>query len=156
MKTKGPFFKSNMPGAVALIDMLGAVAIGRIIMRTDDSIDVDGGALAPYSARYGRKRVKSGRNLEVQLIWSGKMINAIEVLSKDGGQRRAVVRIGVGARDNRNNIAAWLQKRRKWFGLSKADRKVLVAFARANAKAIIDGKIRRKAPKVNKPPIRDD
>jgi len=110
-----------------------SMIIGHIIERTQDGIDIDGKAFRPYHPDYSLIRRLTGRAASpVSLNWSGKMLNAVKAVSRQITSTSIRVTFGVLARDNRNLIASYLQRTRKWFGVTTKAQSEIAAWIQAN------------------------
>lgn len=128
--------------AELLADIVSAATIGDILQRLDEGIGADDQPMAPYSEGYRRKLQREGRSTTVDLTYTGTMKSQIRELqreitatSSDGAATAVRLTFGVGGAMNRNNIAAYNQNLRRWFGLSPQGEKRVAAAIQAGANA---------------------
>ena len=128
--------------AELLADIVSAATIGDILQRLDEGIGADDEAMKPYSDGYAAKLKREGRSTTVDLTYTGLMKSQIRELSRetlnassDGVALAVRITFGVGGAGNRNNIAAYNQNIRRWFGLSPKGEKRVGAAIQAGASA---------------------
>lgn len=110
-----------------IADVVSTAAIGAIVGRQEDGLDVRDDKMKPYSPGYLAELKRKGEATNVDHRRTGTMLNNVRELSRtvDGDVVR--IRIGVAPVAQRNLIAAWLQAIRRWFGLSPNDKKLVRA-----------------------------
>lgn len=111
--------------AEAAADIIVAAVIGDIINRMEDGIGLNDEKMRPYSPGYRKRLERMGEDTKVDHRVTGLMLSQImetarvvEERDKDGIATRVTMTFGVGGGGNRNNIAAFLQTLRPWFGMS--------------------------------------
>jgi hypothetical protein len=138
--------KPKKPNFRPLASGVEAIVVGHIVERTSDGIDIHGRAFKPYSQEHSLVRRLSGRSANpVQLIWSGKMLNSVAALARQVVGTSMTITFGVKPRDERNLIAAYQQRTRRWFGLSPDGNRELSQWVARNLLSIWG------APLVNPP-----
>ncbi len=127
--------------ADAMCDVISPAVIGEIVGRMDDGIGLNDERMKPYSASYLAKLKRDGEDTKVDHRVTGLMLSQVQekdraVLEVDAKGVPIVVELtfGVGSGSNRNNIAAFLQTIRPWFGISPAGA-VRIAAALGTAEA---------------------
>lgn len=130
------------------LNALGSHVVGTIRLRTDQGKDLTGAAFQQYSESYKAALRRGGELDKVDLRLSGSMMSSLKVVGR--GQRRGLhyvtvgfsgeygpavrlkqgKRVNVGQRDITNGALARIhhlglgrQKPRRFFGLSKAERR---------------------------------
>lgn len=128
--------------AELLADIVSAATIGDILQRLDEGIGADDEEMDEYSKGYTAKLKRENRSTVVDLAYSSLMKGQIQELSRetvsasaDGVALAVRITFGVGGANNRNNIAAYNQARRNWFGLSPKGEKRVGAAIQAGASA---------------------
>lgn len=118
-------FEPIQVDADAMCDVITTAVLGDIISRMDDGIGLNDEKMAPYSQSYLAKLKRDGEDTKVDHRVTGLMLSQMreserQVLerSKDGTPTLVEVTFSVGSGGNRNNIAAFLQTIRPWFGIS--------------------------------------
>ena len=107
-----------------------------IIQRTQSGRDAKGRPFKPYSRKYAEYRVDHGRfTSPVDLTFTGDMLKAIHSKVRKNGSDRLEGVIYLSA--NEADKARSNMKKRKFFGLSKKQRKDLLNLLRRN---ILDGR----------------
>lgn len=116
--------------ADAMCDVISPAVVGEIVGRMDDGIGLNDERMRPYSASYLAKLKRDGEDTKVDHRVTGLMLSQVQekdrsVLEVDAKGVPVVVELtfGVGSGGNRNNIAAFLQTIRPWFGISPAGAK---------------------------------
>lgn len=118
-------------------DVIAAAAVGAVVSRQHDGQDVNDRAFKAYSVSYLAQLLREGEATNVDHRRTGLMLSQVaEVQRRPMGTGRVRVTIGIGSAGNRNLIGAYLQRLRKWFGLSPSDRKEVRA-ALAKAKGVV-------------------
>jgi hypothetical protein len=105
------------------LELAGEMMRSTILEKTARGVDVDGTPFAPYAPAYAKKRTKSGRNAKVDLLWSGKMLQALRIVVNRALNEVALVIYGeesvrAGAHDS--GVPGRLP-RRHWLGATVAD-----------------------------------
>jgi len=87
-----------------------------ILDKTARGVDVDGNAFAPYAPSYAKKRTKSGRTAApVNLLWSGRMLQSLRVVTSVALNEVALVIYGAGAvRAEAHNLSGRHLPQRHW------------------------------------------
>lgn len=100
--------------------------IGEIIKRTQGGKDVELKGFSRYSKAYAKKREKSGRSSNVDLTYSGQLLQSLTSKVKRIGQVVEGVIYFLAGRQNRSksnatnlDIARGLLRERKFFGLDR-------------------------------------
>jgi hypothetical protein len=101
------------------------LAAGEIVKRAQSGITPDGGAMAPYSPAYAKRKVKTKRGANVNLTFSGQLLQAIQSkVEKVADGIVATIYFNAG-RSNRSGssitnpaLAQAIEKKRKFFALS--------------------------------------
>lgn len=112
-----------------IADVVAVAAVGAIVNRMHDGIGVNDQKMRVYSRAYLAELMRKGEDTKVDHRRSGLMLSQVRELSRtaDASGEVVTLRIGVGTAGDRNLIAAYLQKLRRWFGLSVSDRKIVKA-----------------------------
>jgi hypothetical protein len=107
-------------------DVMSPAIVGDIINRMDDGIGLDDGKMRDYSKSYKRKLERMGEDTKVDHRVTGLMLSQVKEIDRsvdardeNGVPTRVTMTFGVDGGGNRNNIAAFLQALRPWFGLSR-------------------------------------
>lgn len=111
--------------ADAACDVITTTVLGDILSRMEDGIGLNDEKMADYSDSYLAQLRRANEDTKVDHRRKGLMLSQMreserQVLerSKDGTPTLVEVTFSIGSGDNRNNIAAYLQKLRPWFGIS--------------------------------------
>lgn len=111
--------------ADAMCDVITTAVLGDILSRMDDGIGLNDEKMKPYSDSYLAKLRRDGEDTKVDHRVTGLMLSQMreserQVLErgKEGTATLVEVTFSVGSGGNRNNIAAFLQTIRPWFGIS--------------------------------------
>lgn len=115
-----------------IVNVAVTAAIGAIVGRQEDGRGLNDERMRPYSKSYLAELLREGEATNVDHRRTGTMLNNLRELSRTVVGDVVVARVGVAPVGNRNLIAAYLQRLRKWFGLSPRDR---VVITKAIAKA---------------------
>ncbi|TAL08407.1 MAG: hypothetical protein EPO02_13060 [Nitrospirae bacterium] len=104
--------------------LAGELQRSLIFDRTARGVDADGAPFAPYAESYAKKRAKSGRQTSVvDLLWSGRMLQAVRVVTRAALGEVALVVYGdeaVRAGAHNDSVPGRLP-RRGWFAANDSD-----------------------------------
>jgi hypothetical protein len=101
--------------------------IVEIRKRTQSGKDVNGNSFKPYAESTKDYRSKHGRSTNVNLTYSGAMLGSITVKSIQGG-----IRLYFGSTiENTKAYHNQISLKRKFFGLSQAQRDKLIKFLKS-------------------------
>jgi hypothetical protein len=114
--------------ADAMCDVITTSVLGNILSRMDDGVGLNDEKMADYSDSYIAQLKRANEDTKVDHRRKGLMLSQMreserQVLErgKEGTPTYVEVTFSIGSGGNRNNIAAFLQTIRPWFGISPND-----------------------------------
>ena len=109
-----------------------------IVKRTERGIDVNGSAFTPYSKDYQTyKKIKGKDSGKVNMRFSSRMMKDMKVFKK----RKGVIVIGFATKESNDKAYRHIKgdgvPKRKFFGLSKKNKRFITKSIRAAARKAI-------------------
>lgn len=150
-------FDVPKPNWTPIMHAVSSMIVGHIIERTSDGVDVEGKQFKGYDKSYSIYRRLTGRSASpVQLVWSGKLMNAVAEMSRKASGAFFVIVVGIKPRDERNLIGSYLQRTRRWFGISDEAKRSINKWMALNIRSIFGEPLKHPPPEPRPPSVRSD